>query len=364
MPGSRLFQSRSALIGAVLVLAALACNLSSVDPPTSTPPAPPPLQGITTQTMTVTPLFNIQTPTPTATDIALPNPTQAPPTVINCFPQTTWPVYVVVPGDTLSRIAERTSATTAQLTQANCLANPGLIYVGQRLYVPRLPAVPTPAPTADPQLPRFAQALAVEPYWLGAGGQAITYSETVRAQAGEVANADSVVFYVNNASGGPTTTFGTDVDPWDGAFADYTFPAPGVYVFQAGAVNEFGSVGSQVFTLRYDPNYSPPGGQRNMLTVAPYVRIEGGGYVLQPGATVAITWPDAPPGALRVVFRLYPSGTDAGPGQVIGTDPNAADGATAAWLVPQGILGHLQAAADMPDGSTQLSELQLVYSGT
>lgn len=362
MPGLRLLQARSALVGAALALAALACNLSTIDPPATAPP--PPIRTTATQPITITPLFAIQTPTPTATDIALPNPTQAPPTVVNCFPQTTWPIYVVVPGDTLSRIAERTGGTTAQLAQANCLADPGLIYVGQRLYVPSLPPMPTAVPTADPQLPRFTQALTVEPYWRGSDGQAVTYSETVRAQAGEVPNADSVAFYVTNAAGGPTTTFGTDIDPWDGTFADYTFPAPGVYVFQAAAINEFGSVGSQVFTLRYNPNYQPPGGQRNLLSVAPYVSLAGGAYVLQPGATVTITWPDAPPGALRVEFRLYPSGTDAGPGQLIATDPSAADGAAAVWLVPQGILGHLQAAATMPDGSTQLSELQLVYTGS
>lgn len=364
MPRFRLIRARGALAGVALALATLACTLSSIDSPTAT--VPPTVERMTTLTATVTPAITILTPTPTATDIALPNPTQAPPTVVNCFPQTGWPVYVVVPGDTVSRIAERTGATTAQLAQANCLSNPGLIYVGQRLYVPRLPAVPTAVPTPDPQLPQFTQALTVEPYWIGAGGQAVTYSGTVRAQAGEVFNAESVTFYVTNAAGGPTITVGTDVDPWDGAFAEYTFPAPGVYVFQAAAINEVGSVGSsQTFTLRYDPNFQPPGGQPNLLTVAPYVRVEGGAYVLQPGATVAITWRDAPPGALSVEFRLYPSGTDVGSAaQVIGTDPNAADGAVAAWLVPAGILGHLQAAAAMPDGSTQLSELQLVYSGS
>src|SRR5690606_15130522 len=98
MRGSRRFQARSALVGAARMLAALACTLSSIDPPTAT--APLTVQVILTPTAPVTPAFVIQTPTPTATNVALPNPTQAPPTVINCFPQTGWPVYVVVPGDT------------------------------------------------------------------------------------------------------------------------------------------------------------------------------------------------------------------------------------------------------------------------
>jgi len=360
MPVARLFRVGSVIPALALALAALACTLSTTEPPTATPPLP-----VFGATRTITPIFVIQTPTPTPTGIALPNPTQAPPTVVNCFPQTAWPVYTVVPGDTLSRIAERSGATTAQLATANCLSNPGLIYVGQRLYVPVLPPVATAAPTANPQLPIFSQALTVEPYWLASGGQATTYSDTVRVQAGEVANAASVTFYVNNASGGATVTIGTDADPWDGAFIDYTFPAPGVYVFQAAAANEFGSRGSSVFTLRYDPAYRPPEGQRNLLAVAPYLRIEGGAYVLQPGATVTITWPDAPVGALRIDFRLYPTGTGMqNAGQLIGTDTTPANGAAIAWQVPLAMLGHLQADAAMPDGSTQSSELQLVYAGS
>lgn len=362
MRGLRLHPARVALAAAALALAALACNLTTEDEPTATPPLP-----FLRVTSTITPVFVIETPTPTPTDVALTNPTQAPPTVVNCVPQTNWPVYVVVPGDTLSRIAERTRSTTAQLAQANCLANPGLIYVGQRLYVPSLPPAPTatPAPTADARLPVFSQALTVDPHWIGADGRPVTYSRTVRIQAGEVSNAASVTFYASNAAGGPATTVGQDRDPWDGAFVDYTFPAPGTYTFQAAASNEFGSRSSTVFTVRYDPGFQPPGGQPNRLVIAPYVRIEGGAYVLQPGATVTITWPDAPAGALRVDFLLFPTGTGVeGAGRVIGTDPNAADGATAAWLVPQATLGHLQGRAWMPDGSVQPSELQLIYSGS
>jgi LysM repeat protein len=62
----------------------------------------------------------------------------------NCTPQRSWPQYMVFPGDTLGFIAEATNSTIAQLTAANCLANPELIYVGQLLYVPVLPAPPPP----------------------------------------------------------------------------------------------------------------------------------------------------------------------------------------------------------------------------
>jgi murein DD-endopeptidase MepM/ murein hydrolase activator NlpD len=45
-------------------------------------------------------------------------------------------VYVVQNGDTLARIASRYGTTVWAIAQANGLANPSLIYVGQRLLVP------------------------------------------------------------------------------------------------------------------------------------------------------------------------------------------------------------------------------------
>jgi putative chitinase len=70
--------------------------------------------------------------------------------------------YVVQPGDTLSRIAQRFNTTVAALAQLNGIVNPNRIQVGQRLIVPGTggpvatatsPAPPTatqaqPAPTA------------------------------------------------------------------------------------------------------------------------------------------------------------------------------------------------------------------------
>jgi LysM repeat protein len=48
-------------------------------------------------------------------------------------------IYVVQRGDTLSAIAVRYNTTLYQLAQMNGLANPDLIYVGQRLVVPDAP---------------------------------------------------------------------------------------------------------------------------------------------------------------------------------------------------------------------------------
>jgi LysM repeat protein len=62
-------------------------------------------------------------------------------------------VYIVRPGDTLSRIAARFNTTTATLAQLNGIANPNVIRYGQRLIIPSgAPVVqPTaPAPTQAP----------------------------------------------------------------------------------------------------------------------------------------------------------------------------------------------------------------------
>lgn len=59
-----------------------------------------------------------------------PKPTPAP------KPQPSGSVYTVQPGDALSVIAERHGVTTAALAQANGIANPNVIYAGQKLTIP------------------------------------------------------------------------------------------------------------------------------------------------------------------------------------------------------------------------------------
>jgi len=53
--------------------------------------------------------------------------------------------YTVQRGDTLAKIAMRFGVSTWSIVQANNLANPHLIYPGQRLYIPGASA-PTPTP--------------------------------------------------------------------------------------------------------------------------------------------------------------------------------------------------------------------------
>ena len=76
-----------------------------------------------------------------------------------CIPQYDWPAYIVQDGDSLSSIARRTHSTPDMLRRANCLPS-DYIYVGQKLFVPLLPAtqptlIPTPPdiPTPVPPAP-------------------------------------------------------------------------------------------------------------------------------------------------------------------------------------------------------------------
>lgn len=87
-------------------------------------------------------------PPPSGTAVP-PQPTAAPPTGSV--------IHVVQPGDTLSAIARRYGTTVNAIAAANNIANPNLIFVGQRLVIPtgtQPPVQPTVPPgTAVPPLP-------------------------------------------------------------------------------------------------------------------------------------------------------------------------------------------------------------------
>ncbi|HID64526.1 MAG TPA: LysM peptidoglycan-binding domain-containing protein [Anaerolineae bacterium] len=75
-----------------------------------------------------------------------PTPTLSP---TPCQPPLDWQIYVVQRGDTLYSLARRYNTTVYAIVQANCLTNYA-IYVGQNLYLPPLPATPTPTVTQTP----------------------------------------------------------------------------------------------------------------------------------------------------------------------------------------------------------------------
>ena len=92
--------------------------------------------GTATQTPSITPTYTF-TPTNTLTNT---------PSLTPCVPQYSWPSYLVQKGDTLFSLARAIDSNVYELMLANCLLD-DLIYVGQFLYVPRLPIV-TPTATA------------------------------------------------------------------------------------------------------------------------------------------------------------------------------------------------------------------------
>jgi hypothetical protein len=347
------YHSRWLTLLLALLLAALACNLTGADPtPKSSQPTIPPAG------QAASPTFAIPTSLPLST--LFPMRTEVPPTLEPCRPITSWPIYYVQDGDTLGQIADRVGMNFEALRIANCLANSDLIYIGQPLFVPLLPATSTPEatltliPTIDATIPLFAENLHVERYWVDPFGQAVTYNHTVRIDVGVIANASRVDLYVDDLGGAGAHVINQDLDPGNGALWDYTFPAPGTYTFMAIAENLDHRTNSSVFTIRYDPNYYPPDGSRNALQIAPYVLFDYHTYMLKVGTTVTITWPDAPAGATDVDFFLYPNGTSVQP-QLIGSDLNQADGTSITWLVQGGAIGNIQADATNPDGSTVAS---------
>lgn len=70
----------------------------------------------------------------------------------NPAPQEASGIYVVRKGDTLNSIAARFGVSTAALARANSIANPNLIYLGQRLVIPGK-AVAAPQPAAPAPTP-------------------------------------------------------------------------------------------------------------------------------------------------------------------------------------------------------------------
>ncbi len=123
--------------------------------PSSTPTTTPTLTGTPSATPSVTPTQTVTTTaTSTPTTTATPSPTPAvsrtpsPSPTIGCtpIPPASWRIYVIQSGDTLSALAASRGVTVNQVLIANCLISNSVIIVGQRIFLPPGPALPTPAP--------------------------------------------------------------------------------------------------------------------------------------------------------------------------------------------------------------------------
>ncbi|NUM48940.1 MAG: LysM peptidoglycan-binding domain-containing protein [Anaerolineales bacterium] len=99
-------------------------------------PTDTPAPSLPTETLVASPLPTLEEPaTPTAS-----------PTI--CTPPAGWTIYSVQAGQTLTLLSTATGITVAQLQQGNCMGTSTQIFTGQKLYVPKLPELPTPSPTS------------------------------------------------------------------------------------------------------------------------------------------------------------------------------------------------------------------------
>lgn len=141
----------------------------TLEKPTATPTAVEPAalaQATATATAAPTatstsPATATSAPTPTSAPTATTAATAAasantppPPSATPCGPPPTWVEYIIRQGDTLTRLAQATGTTVAEIQQANCLADTTL-FTGNRLFLPTLPPAATPeaTPTATATQP-------------------------------------------------------------------------------------------------------------------------------------------------------------------------------------------------------------------
>jgi LysM repeat protein len=110
---------------------------------------------------------------PGASGAPAPTPAPTQPPATGTPPPPSGGVYVVQPGDTLSRIAARFGVTIQAIMSANGITNPNLIFVGQRLTIPG--ASSTPVPTQPPATSTPPATPAGQPAW-ELGGQVNSFT--------------------------------------------------------------------------------------------------------------------------------------------------------------------------------------------
>lgn len=110
-------------------------------------------------------------------------------------------------------------------------------------------------------------------------------------------------------------------------------------------------VGQALHVPTLPEGYEPPADQPTVafqgvvgsIIISP-AETTGGGYELQAGNTVTLTWNEAPPTAALVSFLLQIPGT---PNSAVelGGDADMEDGASLEWVVPPGLTATIHAAA-------------------
>lgn len=194
----------------------------TVVPPTQTPfiitatPLPATATPLPTVTATITPTEEATEEQPASQPQTNNNSTAKPVSNIksNCTARQDWVSYTVKVGDSLGKLATYTGSTVSALANANCLINPNLIAVGQKLRLPKQPVVPDDEP--DPIIENLIDLFDINK--TGAvPGEAVTFSW--KADAGTTISIvnktlnTTIIGNDLNATGALTYTIPNTVDP-------------------------------------------------------------------------------------------------------------------------------------------------------
>lgn len=241
-----------------------------------------------------------------------------------CSPRSDWPTYVVVAGDTLANIAQRSNSSVSALAQANCMNNPNAISVGQVLRVPRIPT-----PRVRFNIGQVAQ-VTVD----GDNLRVRSQPGTGFQQVGQLVTRTCVTI-----TGGPTTANGYSwwqiqgprgMNGWVADAGDGQIWLSNQYQdclpFNAGP--------GQLETFNcLDSRWRVIGS--SFPTLSPALGVSNQCYQIAAGANVTVAWPAAPTTATKVTF--YRRSDNSTRADVIGVDNNGADGFSIQYVVPGGL---------------------------
>ena len=325
----------------VVLVTSAGCNLTVnvVDnPPPSPTRSQPIVEHPTNKPATSTPL-----------PVAI-QPTSQPTSAPTCTPRTDWPLYTVVTGDTLGKVAVRSGTSTAALIQANCLTNANLISVGQSLRVPRQPLPPTVVPPTAVPNPTVQQlgSIGISLYLGGdAGNFALPggASETITWDGGP---ADAVrTDFFQRANNGTLTLISTDTNSTDGWSTTWLTPIGFNGELTAIATRPDGSIVNPAFK----PSVSvlDPNAQSNAITLSTYLRLEGEMVILAPNQPEIISWKAAPLTATRIDFTFSPG--DHSASRALGSVTPALGGTSITATFAAGDFGVLSAEAFLRNGT-------------
>lgn len=135
-----------------------------------------------------------------------------------------------------------------------------------------------------------------------------------------------------------------------------TQPSPSVVPTPTAQIVEDGTTLAPVPTSRTElspmPSPTTPGVSRHGNLDFPYESADAGNVSILAGATIEVTWTDAPLGAERYEFTLMAENSNS---FLLGTDKDSSNGVSIQWIVPENLSATLSATAYFADGSSVTS---------